>query len=357
MVEIWTNGTGIPGAAARRAVAAEAAGFDGMTVVDSQNLSGDCYIALALAAKATETLKLGTGVTNPFTRHPAVTASAIATVQAESRGRAHLGIGRGDSALAHLGRAPVSVSAFEDYLARLQGYLNGEEVPFEAGVDVDSLGLADRPTSSRIQWIRPGKYPKVPVEVTATGPKVLRLAAIYGDRVMLAVGADLDRLRWGIGVARQAAEAAGNDPGDLRFGAYVNVIVHDDIEKAKQLGEGGISLFTRFSSMHGKVVGPASGEDQRVFEAVHDSYNMNEHSRAGSQQAARIPGDFAARFGVLGPPSQCVDRLGAMVELGIDRLVVVGPSWGANPGEARDAEERFLADVMPALKRGAGASS
>ncbi|MDZ7727470.1 MAG: hypothetical protein U5Q44_04340 [Dehalococcoidia bacterium] len=36
-----------------------------MTVVDSQNLSGDPYIALAMAAKATETLKLGTGVTNP----------------------------------------------------------------------------------------------------------------------------------------------------------------------------------------------------------------------------------------------------------------------------------------------------
>ena len=351
MLEIWTNGHGIPAHAARRAAQAEAAGFDGMTVVDSQNLSGDPYIALALAAKATEKIKLGTGVTNPYTRHPAVTASAIATVQAESGGRAHLGIGRGDSALAHLGRAPVSVREFEDYLVRLQGYLAGEEVPFETGSNVDDLGLADRPTSSRLQWMRPGRYPKVPVEVTATGPKVLRLAALYGDRVVLAVGAELDRLRWGIDVARQAAEEAGRDPDALQFAAYINVIVHDDIDEAKRLGEGGISLFTRFSSMHGNVVGPTSDADRRVFETVHDAYNMNEHSRAGSQQAAQIPGDFAARFGVLGGASECIDRLAAIAALGIDRLVIVGPSAGANPAEAREAEERFIGDVMPALRK------
>ncbi|MDZ7727471.1 MAG: LLM class flavin-dependent oxidoreductase [Dehalococcoidia bacterium] len=271
-------------------------------------------------------------------------------MQAEWAGARTWASGVGDSALAHLGKAPVSVAKFEDYLARLQGYLRGEDVPFDADADVDALGLADRPQTSRMHWVRPGKYPKVPVEVTATGPKVMGLAAIHGDRVVLAVGADIERLRWGINVAREAAEAQGRDPDELQFGAYVNVIVHDDIEKAKQLGEGGISLFTRFSSMHGNVVGPTSETDQRVFEAVHDAYNMNEHSRAGSQQAATIPGDFAARFGVLGPASECIDRLGAIAELGIDRLVVVGPSIGASQGEAREAEARFAEDVLPKVK-------
>ena len=56
-----------------------------------------------------------------------MTASAIATVHVESGGRAYMGIGRGDSALAHLSRVPHSVAAFEDYLVRLQGYLRGEE--------------------------------------------------------------------------------------------------------------------------------------------------------------------------------------------------------------------------------------
>ena len=75
----------------------ESRGFDGLALTDSQNQSPDTYVALTLAARATSTLKLGPGVTNALTRHPAVTASAIATLQDVSEGRAMLGIGRGDS--------------------------------------------------------------------------------------------------------------------------------------------------------------------------------------------------------------------------------------------------------------------
>ena len=74
-LELWTQTISSAQHAARFAERAEAAGWDGMAVVDSQNLAGDSYVALAIAAGATEHLGLGTGVTNPFTRHPAVTAS------------------------------------------------------------------------------------------------------------------------------------------------------------------------------------------------------------------------------------------------------------------------------------------
>src|SRR5205823_9520220 len=92
----------------------------GLAVVDSQNLAGDPWVGLALAAHETERLRLGTAVTNPVTRHPAVTAAAAVTLQVASAGRFFLGIGRGDSALAHLGRAPASVATFDRYLAVLR---------------------------------------------------------------------------------------------------------------------------------------------------------------------------------------------------------------------------------------------
>src|SRR3978361_321780 len=120
--------------AARAAQEIEAAGWDGMLVVDSQNLSGDPYVALAMAATATTRIGLGTGVTNCVTRHAAATAAAIASVDRISNGRAVLGIGRGDSALAHLGRAPARPKVFERYLRQLQAYLRGEAVAFE---DID----------------------------------------------------------------------------------------------------------------------------------------------------------------------------------------------------------------------------
>src|ERR671911_2755 len=181
--EVWTTGIAWPGAVERAAVRAEVAGFDGLAVVDSQNLAGDPWVGLAVAARATEQLHLGTAVTNPVTRHPAVTAAAAVTLQVASVGRFVLGIGRGDSALAHLGRAPAPVATFERYLNVLQAYLRGDEIAFDdlgfheaVAPPVDTLGLADAPAASRLHFVPP-ELPKVPVEVAATGPRVLAAAA------------------------------------------------------------------------------------------------------------------------------------------------------------------------------------
>src|SRR5207248_3157439 len=122
------------------------------------------FASLALAAHATSRLKLATGATNPATRHPAVVASAIATIQDLSHGRAVLGIARGDSALAYLGRPPMPVPAFEQALVRIQSYLRGDPV------DCDGF-------PSRLEWLARRDLPKVPMAVAATGPKVIALAA------------------------------------------------------------------------------------------------------------------------------------------------------------------------------------
>src|SRR3954471_670295 len=235
--EFWTMGVGLPKVAVRQAERAEASGWDGLLLVDSQNLAGDCYIGLALAAHATSTLQLATGVTNPFTRHPAVTAGAIATVQAESDGRAVLGIGRGDSSLAHVGLAPAPVAVFERYVRQVQRYLRGEDVPLEeAGAaantgtvpPVEELHLAGAPDASRLHWLR-ANQPKVPVDVAATGPKVIGVAGRHADRVTFAVGADPERVAWAIDTFRAARAAAGLPADDgVELGAYVNVVCHPD---------------------------------------------------------------------------------------------------------------------------------
>src|SRR5512143_1112151 len=173
--------------AQRAAKEIEAAGWDGMLVVDSQNLSGDPYVSLALAATATTKLGLGTGVTNSVTRLAAATATAITSVNRISNGRAVLGIGRGDSALAHLGRAPARLRQFERYLMQLQTYLRGEpidfaeiDVPLDWAPPMSELHLHDAPPASRIGWIAEGAAKgeaKVPVEVAASGPKVIAMGA------------------------------------------------------------------------------------------------------------------------------------------------------------------------------------
>jgi 5,10-methylenetetrahydromethanopterin reductase len=348
MTEIWTTGIPDPRIVARHATAAEAAGWDGFAVVDSQNLTADCWVGLTVAAAATKTIGLGTAVTNPVTRLPALTACAAASVHIASGGRVTIGIGRGDSALSHLGKAPASVAALEHYLKVLQAYLRREEIDFaDLGIeadapDVESLNLKTRAMASRVNIV-PADLPKIVVEVSSTGPKVIQAAARQADRVMLAVGADPKRIAWGIETAK-----AGNP--DVRIGAFVNCVADDDLDVARELIRGGMSTFTRFSTMHGTPTGPVDDVERETMAKLIETYDMTHHTQAGSRQAEVLSPEFIDRFGIVGPPDVCADRLNDLIELGLEKLIIVGPSLGADRDKALAAMARFPHDVLPLLK-------
>src|SRR5690348_14858644 len=139
-MELWTMAVPEIGTVAAQAVRAEQAGWDGITFTDSQNLIGDPFVGVALAAEATERLRFATGVTNAYTRHPAALANVAATVQETSHGRFVLGIGRGDTALFHLGRKPMPVAQCITSVTDVQTYL--------ANGTVDCTGRA-----SRLHWL------------------------------------------------------------------------------------------------------------------------------------------------------------------------------------------------------------
>jgi 5,10-methylenetetrahydromethanopterin reductase len=351
-MELWTLTHSRPSNALKVARQAEAAGWHGMLVVDSQNLAADSYVGLTFAAAGTERIGLGTGVTNTVTRHPAVTASAAMAVQDVSNGRMFLGIGRGDSALAHLGRSPARFAGFERYIDVLQRYLRGEAVPFDQipmsddiAAPVADLELADHPDASRIRWFKT-EVAKVPVEVAATGPKVIGMAGRLADRVMFTLGAVEERLLWGMDLARGARRDSGLS-GDVAFGAYVNLVCHPDRAIARELVRGGLTTFARFSVMHGSVAGPADAAEQSVFNQLHDGYDMKAHTRADSRQAALLDDAFVDRHAIAGPPDYCIERLEALRSLGIDKVAISGPTAGTDRNEARKALMLLDEAVVP----------
>jgi 5,10-methylenetetrahydromethanopterin reductase len=362
VTEVWLAGASAPGRAAHLARRTEEEGWDGLALVDSQNLAPDPYVNLALAAAATSRLKLATGVTNPLTRHPAVTATAIASVHAESGGRAVLGIGRGDSSLAHLGLAPASPSALEHYLVRLQGYLRGDEVPFEVAEDgagaappAAALGMAGAPSSSQIRWLRSlaesGRgASKVPVDLAATGPRVIAIGARHADRITFAVGSDPVRVRWAICVVETTLTQAPGERGKVALGAYVPVVVHEDRTRARELISGGVASFARFSVMHGRVSGPVDVQQHDALEAVHERYDMHAHFTHGSPQSRDLPATLVDAFGIAGPPGYCVERLSALVEAGLDKLVLLGGGIGMDRESARRSRQMLVQQVLPKLR-------
>jgi 5,10-methylenetetrahydromethanopterin reductase len=355
-MQLWTTTVASARGAARAAREIEAAGWDGMLVVDSQNLSGDPYVSLALAASATTRIGLGTGVTNSVTRHAAATATAITSVNRVSNGRAVLGIGRGDSALAHLGRAPARLAQFERYLRQLQAYLRGDavgfddiDIPYDVAPPMSALELHDAPPASRIAWIAGGA--KVPVEVAASGPKVIAMAALHAERVMFTLGADLERLTWGIALARQTRKGAGLDPDGIAFGAYINLGCHSDVAAARSLVRGGLTTFARFSVMHGKASGPVSAGDRAVLEALRSNYDMKAHTSGDSRQAGTLTDDFIDRFAIVGSPDRCIQRLHALKALGLDKVAVSGGMRGAAADDIAVSKQLVAEHVLPGVQQ------
>lgn len=354
MLEIWRAGGSNTGATPELARGVEAEGWDGQMFMDSQSLSADPYAQMGAWAAWTERLKLSPGVTNPFTRNLAVSATSIATIQAISQGRAVLGIGRGDSALAYLGYAPVSLAWFEKSLETLQALLSGAEVPFAdsgsttgAAPSHEGLSLGARPEGVRLRWLPEG-LAKVPLDVAATGPKVIAMAARIAERVTFSVGAELERMQWALDLARQ------HEPAARSYGAQVIVVCHPDEATAMEVAMHMAPPLARFQVIQGKTVGPADAAMAQNMDAIKDGYDMTKHGVHDAKD--RIVGggmtpEFVKRFAVVGTPDTCIERLLALRAAGLDRFVVVGP--GFYPKEWGEAAGLFAREVIPAL-RGAG---
>jgi 5,10-methylenetetrahydromethanopterin reductase len=291
-MEVWLHTFSFAGRMAPLARRVEDRGYTGLLIADSQTLNADVWVELALAAAATQRIRLGPGVTNPVTRHPSVTASAAATLQEESGGRAVLGLGRGDTAVTRIGRRPVPVGEFERTLAEIQSYLRGEEID----------------DGSTIGWVAESAAPKVPVTVAATGPRVIAAAARHAEAIDLTVGAARERLRPAVETAREAAGARS-----LSVGAYVNVAVHPDVAAARDLVRANAAMLAAFG-------GDAASGDE-----------------------------FVDRFAVCGPAELVLHRLSALAELGIERVIVVPGSLDADPAAVAESNERFAAEVLPGL--------
>lgn len=311
----------------------EALGYDGLTLTDSQNLSPDTYVSMALAARATSKLLLGPGVTNPLTRHAAVTAGAIASIQQASDGRAMLGIGRGDSSLFNIGHKPVSPAVFERYVTDVQTYLRGDSL--------DAGGY-----TSQLHWLASSKMAKVPVDVAATGPKVIAMGARLADRVSFSLGSDVDRVAWGIEQVREVVGAGGKMPS---LGVYLNVCVHDDIERAAELVRPGVGIFAHFTAMPGATRERVKQSDDAVYDRLGD-YDKARHGSGNAAHAQALPLDFIQRFAVIGPSENCIQKLSALRQLGIDRMFIIGPRQDHFGEEADRAQERFANVVIPALR-------
>lgn len=325
-IEFGTMGFATPGLAVPAAIAAEENGFDVFLLTDSQCLRGDVYTQLVLCGQATKEIKLATGVTNPLTRHPSVTAASIASVNAESGGRAMLGIGRGDSAVLHAGMQPAKMKDYARYCQQVQSYLRGEEV--------DQHGFP-----SRLRWLDHIASAKVPLDMVGSGPKSLRHAAAIADRVTLAVGANPDRIAWGIKQVKEGAIAASRSPDDLPVGAYINVGIGKDKAGIHNAIRGSVATFAHFSASPGADFENQPEIMRQVTEHLVSQYDTQHHTEGSAPHTEFLSDEFIEWFAVTGTADRVTDRLAQLIDTGLSHIYFVG-----------GGQSEFVQDVLPALR-------
>jgi 5,10-methylenetetrahydromethanopterin reductase len=207
-----------------RARLAEAAGYGTVWLAD-ERFHREVYSCLAHFAAHTSKVLLGPCVTDPFSRHPALTAMAIATLDEISGQRAILGVGAGISGFTELGinsRKPAR--AIREMIELIRALLRGESVDFHGEVIEFRQGrLSFVPIRSA-----------VPIYVASNGPLGQRVAGAVADGAIMEACATVYEAEAFSAEVTAGAAQVGRDPRKVKRIARLNTCIAPDGSAARK---------------------------------------------------------------------------------------------------------------------------
>ncbi len=203
---------------------AEAHDFEHFWYAD-EKFFRDPYASLAYISQHTSRIHLGPCVTDPFTRHPAITAMAMATLDEVAAGRGVLGLGAGFSGLEALGiQRQKIVLALREAIQLIRQLWAGGTVNYHGETVSFHSGELNFPARQGI-----------PIMVASAGPQILRLAGEMADAVMLGDLASPAAIGKSLGFVAEGAAHRGRSVQDLYQITRLNLILSEDLEAACNL--------------------------------------------------------------------------------------------------------------------------
>lgn len=301
---------------------ADECGFDSLWLNEDPE-GWDAFAVLGALSRQTEHVRLGTGVTNPFHRHPNLIAASVATVDRLSGGRAFLGLGRGQpewysQALGIPRYPPLALLAETIDLLR-----QWWQPPHRAS--------ADKPLRVKA-WERsivPLRRP--PIYLAAVGPKALELAGRRADGVLFNELASPAYLKKAITRVKASAAAAGRDPRSIAFFVNPAVCVTDHPEPALERKKALIATVHALPGMDRMLESRAfdvAGIVAQVRQAMKTEEilarggGFPDLRREGDLATARaaIPTGLVAELAAIGPLPVVRERLSMLAGLGATHL-------------------------------------
>ena len=310
--------------------AADQAGLESAWVSEDPD-GWDAFGVLNAAAQSTSQIRLGTGVTNPYLRHPNLMSMSAATLDRFSGGRAFLGIGRGQpewyrDQLGGTGsRSPLG--QLETTIRLLRQW---EQPPYRAGA------RSYVPVRDWARSLHPAQ-PRVPIYLAALGPKALDLAARMADGILIADFATMPFLERLIPEMRRRVESYGRDPDAFRFYARTGITVTDQPEAALRYRKTLMAVLAPLPGMSQQIVHPEY-DVEAIIQNVDDAMRTRETLKRGGNfidirqradfNAARdaIPDGLIEEISFVGTASTVREKLKRLQTIGITHVFLAPPS-------------------------------
>lgn len=318
---------------------AEELGYDFVSKGDSQNLSRDVYSSLGLAGYHTDSIEMGPLVTNPITRHPVVTASAICTLNEVTGGRAFLGVATGDSSVFTIGETPARLNEMEEFVHLIKEITTGGTYVYEGN-------------EIQLHWVTEENQPReIPVRWAAEGPKTQKLAGKLADGVLLGGGVLPEIIELQVANVMAGVKEAGRDPDEIEIWVVARSNVADDrdaaIEDIKPALAGMANHSLRFT-MEDKAV---PDEHKGKLQELKDRYDSQHHGSPGKSPNVELIEDLELteflvdRYGIIGTPTDCIEKFEAIQTVdAVDGVYLSTPL-----DRSRAAMEKMATDVIDEL--------
>ena len=320
-----------PAYSARMAALGERLGYDLVGVADTPGNAMDLWVALGVAAAHTEQVTLAACVTNLISRHPLVTASSAASLDAVAGGRFILGIGTGHSAAVSAGARPSAPTAFRDGVAFTRALLAGERATFN--------GIASA-------MPRPARA--VPVYAAGSGPGALAAAGAVADGAFINYGLQAEHVERAHASLARGAEAAGR-PADALDEWWIACL---DVSERREDAFAKLGNILGFVAAY--IVGPdpaGRGVPAELVPAVHEMRRTYTTRRADMDPALLhrlgLFDYLRRRLAIAGTPDDCIEQVRAARAAGARNLMFT-VSLAADPERT---VELFGKEVLPVLSR------
>jgi 5,10-methylenetetrahydromethanopterin reductase len=299
-------------------------------------------VRLALAGAATSRIGLGITVTDPYTRHPALTAQATATLSEATGGRLRVFLGAGSHFESLPGYASVRPAVgIRETIELLRHLYAGERVTLDGEIVKFTEGTFDFDLAPEL---RPKLW------VAGRGEHVLRTGGAVADGVLIGSFATPAGVRWAKDQIARGLDATGRSWADLGLACWLYVAVLEDEDDPVPEGvRRGVS-HALWSSR--AVVGNLlDGIEMRGADEFRRFLRDAPHAWSPEIMAELrrlIPREVFDVLALVGTVDQVADRLAALEAEGIGECI----AWPFPPGDmdVEDYAIRLGNELLPRVR-------